>query len=330
MKNTIAILAIVGLTACGDSATTAPAPQNASQSAFVAVTTFESNKPVLFTQGIDGKNKLRFRFTNIRDDIPGNYSGLSVGDANLLALNGPSWDPSGSGRVAVVATIAYDQSEIVVMRPDGTGEVASVNTQIIASAPKWSPDGKKLAYLMATLPGMKGIDLFVTDLATHSVKRLTTNANIATAALGWSIDGQSLYYSKVTAGPTDTLDYVNDILKINVNTGVSETVARGVVGQISSISRTGARVLLTRGFGLSRSLIEHDLAGTERVIASDATFATYSPTIENSVLIVTVAVVGGQVTQTFQIMNLTTKSRTTIPGISGEANADVWMPYPLD
>src|SRR5690348_3453732 len=211
MKNTIAILAIVGLTACGDSATTAPAPQNASQSAFVAVTAFESNKPVLFTQGIDGNNKLRFRFTNIRDDIPGNYAGLSVGDANLLALNGPSWDPSGSGRVAVVATIAYDQSEIVVMRPDGTGEVASVNTQIIASAPKWSPDGKKLAYLMATLPGMKGVDLFVTDLATHAVKRLTTNANIATAALGWSIDGQSLYYSKVTAGPTDTLDYVNDI-----------------------------------------------------------------------------------------------------------------------
>ena len=329
MKNTLTMLAIVGLTACGDSAT-APAPETASQSALVAVTTFESGKPVLFTQGIDGTNKLRFRFTNVRDEIPGNYSGLTVGDANLLALGNPAWDPSGTGRVAVVATIAYDQSEIVIMRPDGTGEVASVNTQIISGAPRWSPDGKKLAFMMATLPGFKGIDLFVTDLATHTVKRLTTNANLAIATLAWSIDGQSLYYSKVTAQPTDTLDYVNDIVKINASTGASETIARGVVGQISSISRTGARVLLTRGVGLSRSLIERELAGTERVVASDVSYGTYSPAVENKVLVVTVTVSGGEVIRTFQLLDLTTKSRTTISGITGEANADVWTPYPLD
>ena len=329
MKNMLAILAMIGLTACGDSAT-APAPETASQSALVAVTTFESGKPVLFTQGIDGTNKLRFRFTNVRDEIPGNYSGLTVGDANLLALGNPAWDPSGTGRVAVVATIAYDQSEIVVMRPDGTGEVASVNTQIISGAPRWSPDGKKLAFMMATLPGFKGIDLFVTDLATHTVKRLTTNANLAIATLAWSIDGQSLYYSKVTAQPTDTLDYVNDIVKINASTGASETIARGVVGQISSISRTGARVLLTRGVGLSRSLIERELAGTERVVATDVSYGTYSPAVENKVLVVTVTVSGGEVIRTFQLLDLTTKSRTTISGITGEANADVWTPYPLD
>ena len=329
MKNMLAILAMIGLAACGDSAT-APAPETASQSALVAVTTFESGKPVLFTQGIDGTNKLRFRFTNVRDEIPGNYSGLTVGDANLLALGNPAWDPSGTGRVAVVATIAYDQSEIVIMRPDGTGEVASVNTQIISGAPRWSPDGKKLAFMMATLPGFKGIDLFVTDLATHTVKRLTTNANLAIATLAWSIDGQSLYYSKVTAQPTDTLDYVNDVVKINANTGVSETIARGVVGQISSISRTGARVLLTRGVGLSRSLIERELAGTERVVARDVSYGTYSPAVENKVLVVTVTVSGGEVIRTFQLLDLTTKSRTTISGITGEANADVWTPYPLD
>jgi len=329
MKNMLAILAMIGLTACGDSAT-APAPETASQSALVAVTTFESGKPVLFTQGIDGTNKLRFRFTNVRDEIPGNYSGLTVGDANLLALGNPAWDPSGTGRVAVVATIAYDQSEIVVMRPDGTGEVASVNTQIISGAPRWSPDGKKLAFMMATLPGFKGIDLFVTDLATHTVKRLTTNANLAIATLAWSIDGQSLYYSKVTAQPTDTLDYVNDIVKINASTGASETMARGVVGQISSISRTGARVLLTRGVGLSRSLIERELAGTERVVASDVSYGTYSPAVENKVLVVTVTVSGGEVIRTVQLLDLTTRSRTTISGITGEANADVWTPYPLD
>jgi len=329
MKNMLAILAMIGLTACGDSAT-APAPETASQSALVAVTTFESGKPVLFTQGIDGTNKLRFRFTNVRDEIPGNYSGLTVGDANLLALGNPAWDPSGKGRVAVVATIAYDQSEIVIMRPDGTGEVASVNTQIISGAPRWSPDAKKLAFMMATLPGFKGIDLFVTDLATHTVKRLTTNANLAIATLAWSIDGQSLYYSKVTAQPTDTLDYVNDIVKINASTGASETIARGVVGQISSISRTGARVLLTRGVGLSRSLIERELAGTERVVASDVSYGTYSPAVENKVLVVTVTVSGGEVIRTFQLLDLTTRSRTTISGITGEANADVWTPYPLD
>jgi Tol biopolymer transport system component len=329
MKTQLLILAILGLTACGDSATTAPTP-SATQTSSVAVTTFESTKPALFVQNVDGSSKKRIQFTNVRDDIPGNYAGLTVGDANLLALGNPAWDPSGSGRIAVVATLAYDQSEIVVMRPDGTGEVASINTQIISAGPQWSPDGKKIAYTMSTLPGFKGIDLFVTDLSTHTVKRLTTNANLAQSAVRWSLDGQSVYYSKVTAQPTPTDDYRNDIVQINVNTGAAKTIASDVFGQISSISKTGTRVLLTRGVGLARALIEHELAGTERVLVSDVTYGRYSQTTENNVLVVTVGVSAGAVTNTFQVFDVFTKARTTIVGVSGDANADVYTPYPLD
>jgi dipeptidyl aminopeptidase/acylaminoacyl peptidase len=328
MKTKLAILAILGLTACGDSATTAP--QTSVQAQLVAVTTFEGSKPALFMQHLDGSQKTRIQFTNVRDDIPGNYSGLTVGDANLLALGAPSWDPSGSGRIAVVATLAYDQSEIVVMRPDGTGEVASINTQIISTGPQWSPDGKKLAYTMSTLPGFKGIDLFVTDLTTHTVKRLTTNANLAQSAVRWSNDGQSVLYSKVTAQPTPADDYRNDIVEINVTTGATKTIASNVFGQISSISKMGARVLLTRGVGLARALIEHDFDGTERVLVSDVSYGRYSPTLENNVLVVTVAVSGGAVINTFQVLDVSTKTLRTIAGVSGESNADVYTPYPLD
>ena len=324
MKTHLTILIALGLTACGDSATTAPS--TTSQNALVAVTTFESNKPVLFTQRLDGSFKTRFKFTTVRDDIPGNYAGLTVADANLLALGNPAWDPSGTGRVAVIATVAYDQSEIVVMRADGTGEVASPNTQVITSGPEWSPDGKKIAYTMATLPGLKGIDLFVTDLATHTVKRLTTNANLAQAVLRWSIDGQSIYYTKVT-NPTAGTDYTNDLVKINAATGTSEVVAAGISGQISSISNSGSRVLLTRGVGLARALIERDIAGTETVLVSDVSYGRYSRVMETSALIITVGVSGGQVTNTFEVLSLNTRSRRTIAGVSGEANVDVLTPY---
>ncbi len=328
MKNTLAILSVLGLAACGDSATTT-APEVFSPIASVAVTTFASNKPVLFVQAVDGTQKKRINFTNIRDEIPGNFAGLTVSDGNLLALGNPSWDPTGTGRVAVVATIAYDQSEIVVMRTDGSGgDVASINTQIIAGTPEWSPDGKKLAYIMATLPGLKGLDLFITDLTTHTVKRLTTNANLTNATVRWSLDGQSIYYTKVT-GPSAGTDHINDIVKINATTGASETVATGISGQISSISRTGARVLLTRGFGVSRSLIEHDLSGTERTLAADVTFGRYS-TIESSALVITAAIASGGVTTSFQLLDLGNKKLTTLVGISGESNADVWTAYPID
>src|SRR5437868_4947974 len=112
MTKTFITLLILGLTACGDSAT-APASPVSTQTPLVAVTTFEGTKPVLFVQHVDGSQKTRINLTNVRDEIPGNYSGLTVSDGSLLALNSPSWDPTGSGRVAVVATLAYDQSEIV-------------------------------------------------------------------------------------------------------------------------------------------------------------------------------------------------------------------------
>lgn len=331
MKNAFGLLLVLGLAACDGSTT---APTTSPEFSVVAVTTFEGNKPALFTQRVDGSQKTRISFTNVRDDIPGNYSGLTVGDASLLALSNPSWDPTGfRRRVAVVATLAYDQSQIVVMNTDGSGgEVASVNTQIIVGTPAWSPDGKKLAYVMATLPGLTGLDLFVTDLATHTVKRVTTNANLTNTVVRWYFDSQHIMYAKVTGATTD--NERTDIVKINANTGASETFASAIPGAVTSISRFGA-LLLTRNTSVggrpTRSLVHRDPTGREDVLVdADVTYANFNATTETHALLVSATTSGSSTTRSYAMVNIATKERMTLAGLAGEANADIWTPYPLD
>jgi dipeptidyl aminopeptidase/acylaminoacyl peptidase len=317
---TVAMLS-AALAACTDT-TTEPV---AVDGARVAITEFQGARPVLLAGDIGGANRTRIRFQNVTDQIPDNHPGLVVTDERLLALGSPSISPDGS-RVAVVATLAHDQSEVVVMKMDGTGgDVASVNTQIIGSAPEWSPDGTKLAYTMSTKPGFTGLDLFITDLATHTVTRLTTDQNLAEAVIAWSTDGKSIYYTRRAVTTAIPGEPVNEMVEVIVATKEARVRTVGIVGQVASIWAYGGTFLVTRevattGGVPSRSLIE--LGGERVILESGAVWARYLRVYDYAVVVTATPSEGG-VTRHYAVMQLSSKKQTPIAGVSGEANVDV-------
>jgi serine/threonine-protein kinase len=64
--------------------------------------------------------------------------------------------------------------------------------------PRFSPDGKRLAY--AVMPSGVGTDLWVFDRARELKTRLTYEANVAEWWPVWTPDGQSIAYSETTGG----------------------------------------------------------------------------------------------------------------------------------
>lgn len=323
----LALLPVLGLPACEDSI--GPTTPSYVNGAPLVLTQLEAGRPALFVGTIDGTSRTRIHFTSVADRVPGNYAGLVVKDENLLALSAPKYSPTGT-KIAVVATVAYDQSEIVVLDRDGSNpEVASVNTQIIASDPEWSPDGTRLAYAMSTLPGFLGIDLFVTDMATHTVTRLTTGARV-TSAVRWSLDGKSIYFVHTT-GTTTNDNWLSEIVRVDVATKTMQTVATGIVGQVNAIARSGTRALVTRNALVapastsSTTLVEVGFdGGPERTIVStDAGYGRYPSQTDDVVIASTEGVAGPE----FAVYMGSTRL-TRIANLAASANVDAVLISP--
>jgi len=122
---------------------------------------------------------------------------------------------------------------------------------------------------MSTLPGFQGIDLFVTDLTTHTVRRLTTGKNVVNAAIRWSSDGSAIYHARTaatTASPPD--NWRSEVVRVDVATGAAQSAAMGILGQITAIPHSGqadSRILIVGSTGPdSRSFEPLDLASDKR------------------------------------------------------------------
>lgn len=217
------------------------------------------------------------------------------------------------------------------MRANDSGQVASINTQIIASDPEWSPDGTKLAYVMSTLPNFRGLDLFVTDLATHQVTRVTTNANIRHGSIVWSADGSTIYYSSTTGTSPDAPDnWVTEVVKVDVATKSAQVISSHVLGEVTSIARPGNRVLLTRtvtqGTDTTRALIVSSLGPnpTEQVLASDVAYAHFVTGSDTYAVVVVATIDGGNVIDRFLLANIGTNTAVEVSGVTTQAGyADV-------
>jgi Tol biopolymer transport system component len=232
--------------------------------------TFTGTKPNLFIQNIDGGGTERIHFNGAADPIPGNSPLVPpVTDENLLALGHMSWSLDGR-KLALVATVAFDQSEVVVMNADGSSpRIASVNHQIILSDVDWSPDQRYLAYAMSTLGGARGVEIFTTDLQQNAVRKLTTGSNFGGtgAALRLNADASRIYFSRATTTVnTPVYNQLSELRSVDLNGNV-QLIGQGIIGEISAIARDGSWVLLLRNTAL-RADGSYDRQLVKRTIAS--------------------------------------------------------------
>ena len=262
----VGVNAIAFLAACSDS----PTGTNTPQAARVASVEYMGTRAALFIQN-EGGSRSRISFNGAVDPMPGNSPQIpDFKDENMLALGPLAWSPDGE-HLAMVATLANDQSEVVIAKKDGSApRVASVNTQIIVGGLDWSPDGTRLVYGMSTLPHALGVDIFVTTLATSNVQRLTQGGSYRPVGgtVRFSADGQSIYYAKkLREGGAPLFETFSEIRRITVSTGADVAISGEITGEVQAIARSGGWALVIRRTGVltggdyAQSLLRVPLGG---------------------------------------------------------------------
>jgi hypothetical protein len=250
--------ATLALAACGDSPV---APSSAPSVRQTATTTglhadrlatieFQGRFPALYIQNADGSGRFRVHFENVRDRIAGNYPAdmLPVRDENILALGPAKWSPDGQ-QLAVVVSVAYDQSEIVVMNANGLNmRTVSPNSQWITGDVDWAPDSRAIAYTMSTDFYGRRADLFATDLVKDEVQRLTVGQSFsAFTEYRWDAAGRRLWFTQFEGMTQDDMNRVSRLAYADVGTGAAPVVTdRILVGDAQGIARDGSWALVMR------------------------------------------------------------------------------------
>jgi TolB protein len=155
--------------------------------------------------GIRGAFATRIAYISVLGALPHRTYRLIVSDSDgenphvVMQSNeplmSPAWSPDGQS----LAYVSFEQRlPTVYVQFLQTGERHVVSARAgVNQAPAWSPDGKKLALTLSTRDG--NLDVYILDLATQALTRLTTDPGIDTEPQ-WSKDGQSIYFTSDRAG----------------------------------------------------------------------------------------------------------------------------------
>jgi hypothetical protein len=322
---------IVLLSGCFATEITSPAA-----STRLAVTTRLDNKPALILQNLDGRDTLRFHFQNVADNVPGNTNTITLSDDAVLNVSGPRWDRVG-GRVAVVVSAAFDQSEVVLFDvTNGRAMVASPNSQIIGGPVDWAQSGMAIAYTMSTVL-TSGIDLFTTNLSTMQVKRLTTGANLSQSVIRWNLPSNAVYFSQHIGDAKDIGgNWISQIARVTVASSVVDTIRGSIVGQVQAISRSGewALVLRTRTRGIDTfrgDLVRLNLIdGSEMPLITDEMVMRAQLSSEESRALVAVSIGPAGANVVYDLIDLGSGARARIPGVGGSVDVDIMPQFMID
>ena len=155
--------------------------------------------------GVPGAFATRIAYVNVQGMVPARRYRLIVADADgenaqvvlesREPIMSPAWSPDGA-RLAYVSF--EDRLSAVYVQALDSGLRERVSGRAgLNGAPAWSPDGKRLALTLSQRDG--NVDIFVLDLATRELLRVTDDPAIDTEPC-WAPDGRALYFTSDRAG----------------------------------------------------------------------------------------------------------------------------------
>ena len=164
----------------------------------------------------------------------------------LLALdaNDPEWSPGGR-RLAFAG-----RGGIWVARADGSGRrrVTSAPRRGLDDEPSWTPDGRRIVFHREWERNEEldlTVDLYVLDLRTGRVERLTQTPDDWEFDPDWSPDGRHVVFSR---GDGDGAD--DGLFLLNVSSGRTTRLARGALLATPRWSPDGRRIAYAAGSGI--------------------------------------------------------------------------------
>jgi TolB protein len=155
--------------------------------------------------GTRGAFATRIAYVAVDGTPPAQHFQLIVADADgensqvVLDSRQPIMSPAWSADGQWLAYVSFENRvAAVIVQQLRTGERRQVSARAgVNGAPSWSPNGKRLAL---TLSGSGGnLDIFVLDLATQALTRITDDPAIDTEP-AWSPDGASVYFTSDRSG----------------------------------------------------------------------------------------------------------------------------------
>jgi Tol biopolymer transport system component len=105
-----------------------------------------------------------------------------------------------------VAYVTFPEGVLWRSRVDGSERLQLTNLPVKAALPRWSPDGKRIAFSGLT-PG-KAWKIFVISADGGSPEKLTPGEN-SELDPNWSADGQSLVFGEFVGSPTSSIYVLN-------------------------------------------------------------------------------------------------------------------------
>ena len=155
-------------------------------------------------------------------------------------------------RIAYVSGVSRTAKEIFVMDYDGANPVAITGNQSINLSPRWSPDGRMIAY---TSYRNGNPDLFVLNFDSGRREVLSAQRGL-NATPGWSPDGQWLAFAMSPGGGTN-------IFLIPKGGGTPKPLTSGPAISVSpSFSPNGRQIVFNSDRGGSPQIYIMDVDGT--------------------------------------------------------------------
>lgn len=155
--------------------------------------------------GIRGAFATRIAYISVDGQPPAQHYQLIVADADgenaRVAMQSPQpiMSPTWSADGQWLSYVSFENRVAAVfVQKVSSGERRQVSARSgVNGAPAFSPDGRKLA---VTLSGSNGnLDVYVLDLATQALTRITDDPAIDTEAV-WAPDGKMLYFTSDRGG----------------------------------------------------------------------------------------------------------------------------------